>query len=393
MQKQPHFRSQTGELQASNEAVRAEVDLLNAIVESSTDLMLVKDLQGRIVFANPSALEAIGRPASEVLGRTIAECLENPEQAERIAANLHTVLQKGSPQEFEEAIGSGEKERIFRTLKTPLRDQEGNISGLVAVCRDVTDRKDFERLLNEKSEALAHHIRELEKVNQALKSFTSTVSHDLRVPIRAIQFYAEFLQEDYVQKLDDKGRELIDQVTKCAESASQLIEQLLRLSRIDRAAIAPQPIDMRALVDEVCRMVSDAYEAANVEFRIADLPSAIADLGMIRQVWANLISNAVKFSRVKENAVIEIGARQEYETPLFFVRDNGVGFDPNRAEEIFAGFQRLHDPEKFEGEGIGLATVRRIVERHGGRICADSVPGDGSTFYFQIPPPTLAGDC
>ncbi|HEX2139807.1 MAG TPA: ATP-binding protein [Woeseiaceae bacterium] len=226
---------------------------------------------------------------------------------------------------------------------------------------------------------------QLEAANRELESFSYSVSHDLRAPLRAITGFSNLLWEDHRDHLDEEARRKLGIIRGQADRMGALIDDLLRFSRLGRKAIEPSLIDMAELASSAFERLDRDEASGNLEFRVGKLPPAMADRNLMQQVWLNLLSNAVKFSSRNEEAVVEVGAIVEEEENVYYVRDNGAGFDPRYRDKLFGVFQRLHDESEFPGTGVGLALVHRIVARHGGRVWADSRPGEGATFHFSIP--------
>ncbi|MBK8597570.1 MAG: hypothetical protein IPN83_18695 [Holophagales bacterium] len=246
---------------------------------------------------------------------------------------------------------------------------------------------DLERRVRERT-------AQLEEANKELEAFSHSVSHDLRAPLRAIEGLSAALVEDHGAALDEEGRRLAGQVRANAKRTGLLIRDLLKFSQVVRLEAQCAALDMRALAVEACaECLPDARARARVELSVGELPEAWADRGLMKQVWVNLVSNAVKFSARRERPVIEVFGRREGDSVVYVVRDNGAGFDMARADRLFGVFQRLHGSEEFEGTGVGLSLVHRIVTRHGGRIWAESEVGQGSTFTFALPlePPRAGG--
>jgi signal transduction histidine kinase len=238
---------------------------------------------------------------------------------------------------------------------------------------------DLERRVAERAEALATANRELE-------AFTYAVSHDLRAPLRAIDGFAKILEVDFGTALDDEGRRTIGVIRRNALRMGRLIDDLLRFSRLGQRAIEPvTEIRMRPLVEEVLAELRAAEPARALDVRIGELPPAIGNHELLRQVWSNLLGNAVKYSRDREVAVIKVAGAVGGNEVRFTVDDNGTGFDPRYRDKLFGVFQRLHKDSEFDGTGVGLALVHRIVSRHGGRVWADGRPGAGATFGFALP--------
>ena len=242
------------------------------------------------------------------------------------------------------------------------------------------------RLNAELEERVAARTAALEQANKELESFSYSVSHDLRAPLRAIDGFSRILQEEYDEVLGEDGRRYTGTITKNAVRMGQLISDILDFSRMSRSEIAAAPVDMTGLAREVYQEVRDAASAErNIVLRMAGLPAASGDLALLRQVWVNLLSNAVKYSGPRAEAVIEVGSSVDGGENTYWVKDNGVGFDMRYMDKLFGVFQRLHSAEEFEGTGIGLAIVKRIVTRHGGRVWAESKPGEGTAIYFILP--------
>jgi len=227
--------------------------------------------------------------------------------------------------------------------------------------------------------------RELEAANRELEAFSYSVSHDLRAPLRTIDGLLNVIQEDFGASVPAEARQHIEAISSQATRMGELIEDLLRLSRLGREPLQKRSVDMGALVQEVVGELRAGEAARNLEIRIGSLPLAQADPSLLRQVWVNLVANALKFTRRREQAIITIEGAEGAEGRLYSVRDNGAGFDPQRADRLFGIFQRLHGAKEFEGTGVGLSIVRRIIERHGGRIWAQGEPDRGAAFHFTLP--------
>ena len=233
----------------------------------------------------------------------------------------------------------------------------------------------------------------LEAANKELEAFSYSVSHDLRAPLRHIDGFAGLLQRTSAPKLDEKERRYLSLITESAKRMGRLIDDLLEFSRMGRAELRRDTVDMGALVRTTLRELEPDLQGRVIEWRIAALPAVPGDASLLRQVWANLLANAVKYSRPRATAVIEVGCETDKPNEtVFFVRDNGVGFEMKYASHLFGVFQRLHRPEDFEGTGIGLANVRRIIARHGGRTWAEGQPDVGATMWFTLPKTALPGN-
>jgi light-regulated signal transduction histidine kinase (bacteriophytochrome) len=248
---------------------------------------------------------------------------------------------------------------------------------IISAIRDITDRKHFEVALKERS-------YQLEALNKELAAFNYSVSHDLRAPLRAINAYANILEEDYSSTLDEEGKRLLGVVKSSAKKMGNLIDDLLVFSRLGRKEVKKSRIDIKGLVQNTLIELSKVIPN-NAEVEIGNLSPSYADFNLINQVFVNLISNAIKYSSKKENPVIKINSELVNGEVIYSVSDNGVGFEMQYADKLFGVFQRLHSEEEFEGTGVGLAIVERIIHKHGGRVWGEGKSGEGATFYFSLP--------
>jgi light-regulated signal transduction histidine kinase (bacteriophytochrome) len=239
-----------------------------------------------------------------------------------------------------------------------------------------------------RAEELAALSEELRRSNKELEAFSYSVSHDLRAPFRHIVGYSELLKKQEWADLSEKGKRYIDTIIESAYTAGTLVDNLLRFSQMGRTALKPRRIDVNAMIDEIRHKLAIHLADRRIDWIVADLPEVTADPVLIRLVFENLLDNALKYTRPREKARIEIGSTRKDGETVFFVRDNGVGFDMKYIDKLFGVFQRLHRMEDFEGTGIGLANVRRIVERHGGRTWAEGALERGATFFVALPDQT-----
>ena len=280
------------------------------------------------------------------------------------------------------------KEHFFEVLMNPIYT-DNKVSGLSALSMDITQRKQAEKevlILNKELEQrVKERTAQLEASNKELEAFAFSVSHDLRAPLRAIDGFTRILMEDYVKKLDDEGKRLGSIIQSNARKMGKLIDDLLAFSRLGRTSMQFSGIDMKNMANAIYHEATSSSERKRITFSVADLPNAYGDTNMLRQVWTNLISNAIKFSSKREKAVISITGTQDNEKTTYRISDNGAGFDMQYVNKIFDVFQRLHGDSEFPGTGVGLSLVQRIIQRHKGKIWAESEIDKGATFYFSLP--------
>ena len=273
-------------------------------------------------------------------------------------------------------------EELERKIKTRTRELENRSNELSdnqkALLNLVED-------LNEKSTELTTRTEQLQLANKELEAFSYSVSHDLRAPLRAINGFVSILLEDYYSELNDEGKRICTIIQSNALKMGQLIDDLLSFSRLVRSDIKYSEIEMEKLANLVIADIQSHYPNLAIKFEVKAIPKATGDTNMIRQVWINLISNAVKYSSLKEQIIIQIDATENENELIYFIKDNGVGFDMKYSNKLFGVFQRLHNKKEFEGTGVGLAIVQRIIHRHNGRVWANSKIGQGATFYFSLP--------
>ena len=296
--------------------------------------------------------------------------------------------------------------KLLSFLGVPLR-YVGGVTGMIALAnkesgysesdlRDVEalsvafvetlNRRRAEKKINELNAELSHHLQQFEAANKELEAFSYSVSHDLRAPLRHITGFVELLNERNLSALDDKSRHYLQVISDSARTMGVLIDDLLAFSRMGRAEMMKTRVDLGALAGEIIAGLEQENRDRDIVWEIGPLPVVVGDVAMLRQVLINLIANALKFTRQRQQARIEIGSVSEHaDETLFYIRDNGVGFDMKYVDKLFGLFQRLHDSQEFEGTGIGLANVQRIILRHGGRIWAEGSPGAGAVFWFSLP--------
>lgn len=256
---------------------------------------------------------------------------------------------------------------------------------IVIIVAFLGERIEKVRSLNELNENLKKESEKLEDANKELEAFAYSVSHDLRVPLRAIDGFSRIVIEDYEDELDDEGKRLLNIIRENTKKMGQLIDDILLLSRASRHEMKITPIDMESLARDIFNELKPSIETRNVQLEIKSLPSASGDRTLIQQVLNNLITNSIKFTKNKENAKIEIGGNSRKNENTYYVKDNGAGFNMKYVNKLFGLFQRLHSSEEFEGTGVGLSIVQRVIRRHGGRVWGEGKVNEGATIYFTLP--------
>lgn len=385
------------------EAERRQSDdaraFLASIVDSSTDAIAGVDRDGRIVSWNSGAEALYGWTRSEATGQSIA--LLWPASGQIEAATTLARLLRGERLPLVDTVRRRKDgtDVDVSMLLFPLFDASGQTIGAASISRDIGERIRSEatlaqhrRQIDALHESDRRQAARLEVANRELEAFSYSVSHDLRAPLRHIDGFADLLRKRSAERLDDAGQRYLDQISQAARHMGSLIDDLLSFSRMGRAEMQATSVDLNALVAEVRATLLVDLEGRAVEWVIHPLPLANGDGAMLRLVLANIMGNAVKYTRRRVDARIEIGTREDAGETVVFVRDNGAGFDMEYAHKLFGVFQRLHRNDEFEGTGIGLASVRRIITRHGGRTWAEGELGQGATFYFSLPTEALVNE-
>lgn len=377
-------RERTAELSASEEKYRA-------LIECANDAILVQELNpdgkpGSFIEVNELACRQLGYSREELARLTPAD-ITDPRWRDSLAVAMDK-LSRDRHAVFETALMARDGRSIPVEVSTRMLELRGRRL-LFSLLRDITERKladdEIRKLNSELEQRVRDRTAQLELANKELEAFSFSVSHDLRAPLRAIDGFSRAVREDYGDKLDEQGKHFLEILSENAARMNKLIDDILSFSRMGRREIQGMRLDLTELAQEVIAELRPSLADRNIHFTVGALPATRGDRVMIRQVLVNLLSNAVKFTRPRAEPAIEVGGAMGRDENIYYVKDNGVGFDMRYADKLFGVFQRLHAQDEFEGTGIGLAIVKRIVERHGGRVWAHATAGAGATIFFTLP--------
>lgn len=354
---------------------------LAAVVKQSNDSIYIHDHEGKIISWNEGAERIYGYSEREALQMKIWNIIPEylkPETQDMIAAIL-----KNKKIELVETKRITKHGQLVDVLfSAAVLSESGADSSIVITERDVTQQKIADEKIRQLNTTLQENVIQLESTNKELESFSYSVSHDLRAPLRALHGNARILEEDYSDELSEGATKYLARIHENVDRMDRLIQDLLALSKVGKIQMRKSIVSME---EQVTRIFGESEESRKVEVQIRGLADAYGDYGLLNQVWVNLISNAIKYSSKKEHPVIVVGSHVLPDSVEYFVQDNGAGFDMAYVNRLFGTFQRLHDSTEFEGMGIGLAIVQRIIHRHGGTIRAEAKPGKGATFHFVLP--------
>jgi PAS domain S-box-containing protein len=377
------LRRARDELQTEVTERTQQASLLNL----THDTIFVRDMNNVITYWNRGAEELYGWTPEQALGKRSHELLQTvfPEPIDHIDADL---LRTGRWEgELKQTKADG-TEVVVSSRWSLRREERGRPGAILETNNDITERKRWEDEIQHLNLELARRSAELAGTNRELEAFAYSVSHDLRAPLRHMAGYTELLHKRVSSALDEKSHHYMAMILESAKRMGNLIDDLLAFSRIGRAETQKTLVSMEQLVKEALTEVRQDTQGRNIVWKIGALPNFYGDRSMLRLALVNLLSNAIKFTRTRPQAEIEIGCTDGHKGEVVvFVRDNGVGFDMKYVNKLFGVFQRLHQSETFEGTGIGLATVQRIIHRHGGKVWAESLVDKGATFYFSAPKP------
>ncbi|MBA4393159.1 MAG: hypothetical protein C0407_06375, partial [Desulfobacca sp.] len=371
---------------------RAEEEILvlslrnKTLLEAVPEIIMEVDNDKVYIWANQAGYDFFGQ---DVIGHEATYYFEGDQTTYTTVQPLFNGLENTIYVESWQRRKDGQKRLLAWWCRT-LKDTSGKVTGALSTARDITDYKKAEEEIRRLNAELEQRVRDrtaqLEAANQELEGFSYSVSHDLRAPLRHLTGFVNLLNQRIAEGLDEKNRHYLQVISDSAQKMGQLVDDILSFSRMGRAEMLQTLISMDTLVQEARDLVQPDLKGRDITWRIQDLPEITGDPAMLKMVLTNLLSNAVKFTSRKPQTVIDIGHRgDQADEDIFFVKDNGCGFDMKYTNKLFGLFHRLHREEEFPGTGLGLANIRRIIARHGGRTWAEGVVGEGATFYFTLP--------
>jgi PAS domain S-box-containing protein len=359
-----------------------------ALLDAVPNIIMEVDANKVYTWANHAGIDFFG---DDVIGREASFYFEGEQQTYLAVKPIFNGQEEVIYVESWQRRRDGEK-RLLAWWCRALKDAAGAVTGALSSARDITEMKLAENEIRHLNEELEQRVlqrtAQLEAANKELEAFSYSVSHDLRAPLRAIDGFARIALEEYAPKLDKEGRRLLDVITANSRKMGQLIDDLLAFSRLSRQQMAAAPINLATMASVIFKELKNQEKGRRIEFKVGALPAAHGDHSMLQQVLQNLLANAVKFTRTKPIARIELSGKTDKGENVFYVKDNGVGFDTEYTDKLFGVFQRLHGVDEFEGTGVGLAIVKRVILRHGGRVWAESGAKGGATFFFTLPDKT-----
>ncbi len=376
--------------------MRESEDKYRRLVEMATDIIYRTNGEGKFIYVNPVSLRIFGYSEQEFIGKHYLELFlpDFRNKARQFYATQFFSGQYSSYLEFPAIDKEGKQFWLGQNVQPLMED--GQIIGFQAVARDITKQKlaeearrrseeDVRKLNAELEMRVSERTVQLENANKELEAFSYSVSHDLRSPLLTINGFSQFLSSHLGDKLDAEGTRILGIIRSNIQTMQNLIAGLLMLSQTSKKELQNAAVDMTNLVHETYREITTPEVQQKITFSVGPVPEAWGDRTLLRQVWSNLLSNAIKFTLEKSVRTIEVGGYSDGNRNIYFVKDSGAGFDMDNAKKLFGVFQRLHTNEEFEGTGVGLSIVRRVVHRHNGQVWAEGVTGEGATFYFSLP--------
>jgi PAS domain S-box-containing protein len=378
-----YLRHEISERSRAEAALRESEERYRRLIDAANDMIVRSTPDGMILSMSSACLTLLGYEPHEIVGQSGAQFVP-PDEQPRLAEWLSTAPEVDEPLIMRAIRKDGSMVWLETTRRFIYDPQSGMPQEVVTISRDITSRIAFREEIQRLNASLRQRTRDLEASNQELEAFSYSVSHDLRAPLRAIEDFARLLHEAEGERLEEEAANYLHHIQENTQRMQRLIQDMLTFARVARQPLNRQVVEPAELVQRTYADVQAEYTERQVQLVVGELPPCEADPALLAQVCHNLLSNALKFTRTREVASIEIGALGEGDRVVYFVRDNGVGFDMRYAAKLFTAFQRLHSEEEYEGSGVGLSIVRRIITRHGGQVWIDAAPDYGATVSFTL---------
>jgi PAS domain S-box-containing protein len=373
------------EQKTTEDNLKSTNEFLDTILENIPNMVFVKDAQElRFLRFNKAGEDLLGYSREQMIGMNDYDFFPK-EQADFFTKNDKDALNRKTVTDIqEEEIETAQGKKWLHTKKIPIMGNDGKPEYLLGISEDITVKKAINDKIRDLNNELQENVELLKVANDELEAFTYSVSHDLRAPLRAIHGYTNILDEEYADKLDEEGKRMMKSVMRNAKRMGQLIDDLLTLSRLGKKELVKRPTNLTDLMNQCLSDIKMSTDVSKAKITIDELGIANVDPALMFQVFCNLLSNAIKYSSAKEHPVIHVGVEKNEDESVYFIRDNGTGFDMKYYDKLFGVFQRLHSMEEFEGTGVGLALVKRIVTRHHGKVWAEGRLHEGATFYVAL---------
>lgn len=381
-----YFVRKTTDRARSTELLSSNEKQFRTLMQSAPDAIIVVDDDGVVRIVNQAAIDLLGYSHDELVGIAVERLMPEGYRSHHVKYRRdYTASPSVRPMGQSSELCAERKDGTQVPVEISLSPfDRGDSIWVTAIVRDVSGRREHLQKINALNSQLASRSTELEAINKELEAFSYSVSHDLRAPLRAIDGFSHTLAKLYADKLDEKGQHRLQRIRDAAQKMGQLIDDLLVLSRISRAEVKKDDVDLSELAQQIIDELQEGDPERDVHIRVAQNMTIFADRRLISVAVTNLLSNAWKFTSNEDSAEIEVGMGVQDDVTFYYIRDNGAGFNMEYAEKLFGAFQRLHDTTEFPGTGVGLATVQRVIHKHGGRVWAHSEEGHGATFYFSL---------
>jgi PAS domain S-box-containing protein len=368
----------------AQDALKASEHRYRALAESAQDFIYIVDPQGRFIYANQYISQKLGIPVEQIIGSDLVTYFQT-DNLQHVQESISQVLHSKTSQYISRGFNIKGNHVFLDSVLTPLLDDKGNVKSILVISRDITERKKTEEQIASLNKELEGRLNELNEANRSLDSFNSMVSHDLKGKLSVISGYLSLLKEQFGESPQGNIANHLSVIERNVGQMNEMIKDLLELSRFSKKEMDYKKVDLNQIVTSLVAEQKETEKNRQIEYKLNNMPPAYGDELLISEALMNLLSNAIKFTRIREKAEIEIGGWEGNSQSVYFIKDNGIGFDMKYADRLFTVFQRLHKASDFEGTGVGLTIVQKIINRHGGSIWFEARPDHGATFFFTLP--------